>query len=367
MLKITVPANQTDQLLKDIAALKTGEGAAPAGGSEAPSIEVNGQPAPAGVPAARAAAAPAAGVKQKPKNSAEARIVRLKADLDAARRQLGDQNSTVQALQTQMGTLQAQLAEIAKKPAETAPPPAAPPARVAKPRPVISEGDTFEDGVNNLVNWALEELKASNQPVDREAIVAEVRATLLKEQADAAKTNEDQVRQQKWNDAAEKFKTAEAGARERYDDFDDAIKAADARPLMVPKDVLSVIHATFIESAVGHDIRYHLAKHPDEFSKIAAMNPFEAGRALSRLEGRLEAQMTAGAPPAKPEAEIPPAPPARAVVPPPARAAAPQSRAPQPPPRIGAGGAAPVVDLGKAPYDVYRQSRQASRQARFGR
>jgi len=94
--------------------------------------------------------------------------------------------------------------------------------------------------------------------------------------------------QERWEPKAEK-------AREKYEDFDDAL--AYMPPL--PRHIAEVL----AESDAEADLAYHLATHPEDVKRLQSMSPSLAGRELARLEAKF------AAPAPKPERKSTAAPP----------------------------------------------------------
>jgi len=98
---------------------------------------------------------------------------------------------------------------------------------------------------------------------------------------------------------AEKSKTAamtaweakKEAAREKYEDFDDALESANASPIVLQ---------ALLESDTGADLAYHLATHPKELKEINTLGTRAAIHALDALEQRLTA------PKPKPTSKAPP-------------------------------------------------------------
>ena len=96
----------------------------------------------------------------------------------------------------------------------------------------------------------------------------------------------DQNEQRKAQQAAQDALTTawdkqEAEAKAKYDDYDEALTADTTR--YHP----AVLHA-IQTSEHGAEVAYHLATHPEEAQRIAALPPAAAVRALGRLEATLE-------------------------------------------------------------------------------
>jgi len=128
--------------------------------------------------------------------------------------------------------------------------PAAPVAAEGKPQ--LDAYDTHAEWVEAVAEWKVDQkLKARE------------------EQGEATK------RQQSWEQKAKE-------AREEIgDDFDDALESAPA-PSRAVAEVLS-------ESPLGAKLAYHLASHPEEYSRINRLSPIAAARELGLIEARIAA------------------------------------------------------------------------------
>ena len=82
---------------------------------------------------------------------------------------------------------------------------------------------------------------------------------------------------------------------ELYEDFEEVVSAEDLHITPVMADAL-------LTSKQGHDVWYHLGKHPEAAEKIAAMHPVQQIYELGKLEASLSGgKATSGAPkPTKP-------------------------------------------------------------------
>jgi len=118
----------------------------------------------------------------------------------------------------------------------------------------------------------------------------------------------------------------EAQAKTKFADYDEAIAADTTR--YHP----AVLHA-LQTSEHGAEVAYHLATHPEEASRMAALAPVAALRAVGRLEAQLSAPVAVAAPST-------PTP----------------TPTPLPPPLTPVGGAGPggsTVSPDQLPYDEY--------------
>ena len=86
----------------------------------------------------------------------------------------------------------------------------------------------------------------------------------------------------------------------RHEDFDEKIAASGTEPIGVAE---AVIFERGMEDAIGHELAYHLATHPDERKQIAELsktNPQAALRIVHRIEFALEEQFKEKAAETKP-------------------------------------------------------------------
>ncbi len=120
----------------------------------------------------------------------------------------------------------------------------------------------------------------------------------------------------------------EAQAQTKYPDYAEALDADTTR---YHPAVLQALQT----SELGAEVAYHLATHPEDAARIAALAPVAALRALGRLEAQLSAPVDAPPPPT-------PTP----------------TPTPLPPPLAPVGGAGPggsTVSPDQLPYDEYVQ------------
>lgn len=93
--------------------------------------------------------------------------------------------------------------------------------------------------------------------------------------------------------ALEAWETKQKSARERHADYDEALESVE-----IPNTpALPAIREALSDSEHGAELLYHLAKHPLEAKRIAALSPIAAVREL----GKLEVQISAAAAPDKPQ------------------------------------------------------------------
>lgn len=92
----------------------------------------------------------------------------------------------------------------------------------------------------------------------------------------------DAVREHKTKVQAYEAKTEDA--RKLYADYDEAIAEYDDVP------VSPVVTAALVDSDMGPEVAYYLAKNPDEFDKInkPGIGILEVNKAIGRIEARIE-------------------------------------------------------------------------------
>ena len=88
-------------------------------------------------------------------------------------------------------------------------------------------------------------------------------------------------------------------ASDKYDDFDEVVRAPD----LAINDVMAEVIA---ESDVGGELAYYLGKNKEEAAKISALSPLQAAKALARLEDKIEQTLKAAKETSKAPAPIDP-------------------------------------------------------------
>jgi hypothetical protein len=176
-------------------------------------------------------------------------------------------------LEARLTELERSLADKAGKPSgEDAKPPEPKPGEKAKPTP---DGyQTYEEYVEDLTDWKVEQRETARQAEDERRAAEEAETELAKG-----------------------FKTRIADAEKKYGDFKEVAAAED---LMLSPAMQQVIR----ESPAGLDVAYYLGQHREEADAIFEMTPLDAIRALGRIEGKIEAaeQAKTKAPETKPAA-----------------------------------------------------------------
>jgi hypothetical protein len=213
---------------------------------------------------------------QKKKQSYQERINELTA---ARYRTEGELN----AARAEVERLQGLLAPAKSEPATTPAPAEAP----QKPR--------LEDFANEVDPYAAWNEALTDWKVDRRI-----------EELDAKRQKSDQERQEQQqleaerNSAQAQYRRVVEAYQGRVAEFvkehPDYQAVLDAAPL-VPDGPGKIPIFQYIENvAMGPAVAYHLAQHPDELVRIAALAPALAIAALGKIEGKLEAQQSASEP-----------------------------------------------------------------------
>lgn len=144
------------------------------------------------------------------------------------------------------------LQEVAAKP------------EVVQGKPDVSQYTDYADYLEALADWKAEQKFSSLEQARAQKAAQE------KQQSEASRVSERQT------------ELVEEGER-KYDDFEDVVKS----------DKHNYSQAAFLailESDNKADIVYHLAKHPEEADKIAALPAFAQAKEIGKLEDRLLAK-----------------------------------------------------------------------------
>ena len=191
-------------------------------------------------------------------------VAKRNEQLDSEINQLHEKLRTRRQLREQLAT--DEPGEAAK-----AAPPAAKSASESKPPKLADfpDWDSYEAAKDEYY-----ELKAEEK----------ARAAVLADRQEQAKLQRDSEIKAANEAIAKSWNTRVDQARGRYEDFDAVAFSVD-----IP--VNAFMDGFILESAIGPDIVYHLAANMAEAEKIQAMNPFQAGRELSRLEASIQAKL----------------------------------------------------------------------------
>ena len=147
-------------------------------------------------------------------------------------------------------------------------------------RPKMEDFQDYEAYLEALADWKAEE-KAQRL---REELKAEYEKTRAKTEADRR---------------MEAFRAAESKFRATVTDYDEAIQDAQDTPMT------QVMFDVILESEVGPNILYYLAKNPDEAERIAHLSPARQAAEVGKLEDKLAQQLKD---PQKPKASNAPPP-----------------------------------------------------------
>lgn len=172
-------------------------------------------------------------------------------------RRLERKNGEIQALREQLAAVNA--ARPAERPAT--------PVTPAEPnKPKIDDFDDFAAYSEALADWKVEQKFRAydTQRVERE-----------QQQAQSAQL-------QSW-------KGKLAAAEAKYPDWEDVMEDASSAQMTL------AMREVFLDSDLGADLVYHLAKNPAEAERIAKLNPTATAREL----GKIEAKLTTPAAPVK--------------------------------------------------------------------
>jgi hypothetical protein len=139
---------------------------------------------------------------------------------------------------------------------------------------------------------------------------AEALAIWSAEQALLARDRAEQERKTKAEQetAAKAWEQRIAKASREIEDYQDVVEGSDVQ-------VSDQVRAAILDSELGPQLIYHLAKNPDVAERIAGMTVMGALRELGRIEARLSDDVPAARPAARPSKAPPPINPIRATRP----------------------------------------------------
>lgn len=235
-------------------------------------------------------------------------------------------------LRARVADLEAQLASRTAREPEALPVPkveAKPPDKErAKPTPSDNDDKgqakyaTYEDYLEDLADWKVEQR------------IVKLEKETIEKDAKAAVERDQRAISDKWKEQVD-------SARSKHADF---MEVALDPKLPIPQG--SAVEQWVLDSDIGTEILYHLAKHPDELKAIHAMPPVKAARALTILEAELS---DSPAPPPEPA---------------PASAAKRVTSAPPPAHEVGNRQRAPDYDpvaeaLAEGNFEAYRRAENA--------
>lgn len=134
-----------------------------------------------------------------------------------------------------------------------------PPAKVQDQslRPKPTDFATHDDYVEALVDWKAEaKMQAAKQKDREEKIKTEVQAKF--------NTHQQRV----------------TAFKETHEDFDDALENVSTIPMSL------AVQESILESDVGPQMMYALAKDPKEFKRLCSLPPLQAAREIGKLEAK---------------------------------------------------------------------------------
>jgi hypothetical protein len=132
-------------------------------------------------------------------------------------------------------------------------------------RPDPKDFDDYDDYNEALTDWKVDQ-KLAKRDEDRQT---EAKKSEFK------KSQESKI---------ERYTKGIDAAKEIYDDFDEVIEEYDG-PLTIG------MQQALVDSDIGPQVAYYLAKHPKEAEKIGAMRSIiEINKAIGKIEAKLEAQ-----------------------------------------------------------------------------
>lgn len=125
-------------------------------------------------------------------------------------------------------------------------------------RPKADDYGTHDEYVEALADYRVEQKLAALEKTRRE---------------DAIK-NEAKTKAIAYNEKLNEFKKS-------HGDFDDVMESVETIPLSL------TVHEAILESDLGPELSYELAKDPKEFARICAMKPVQAAKEIGKIEARL--------------------------------------------------------------------------------
>lgn len=125
-------------------------------------------------------------------------------------------------------------------------------------RPKADDFKSHDEYVEALTDWKLEsKLLAKEQKQKEDAVKSEVQTKISKHQERVTKFSDD------------------------HEDWDDVIEVVAKQPLSI------TVQEAIINSELGPDLMYELAKDPKELKRICGLTPIQAAMALGKIEARL--------------------------------------------------------------------------------
>ncbi|MGA8764821.1 MAG: hypothetical protein WB562_18270, partial [Candidatus Sulfotelmatobacter sp.] len=175
----------------------------------------------------------------------------------------GSRQRRIDRLTRENEELKRQVAEQSVRPAQDKPPEPAKPAAAGKPK--LEDFRTLEAYQEALTDWKIDERERNRK------------------EAEARTAAEEAVRAEQ-----DGWAKKEKAARKAHTDYDDLMETIK---IPVGPGVLAARQA-MLEDEHGAELLYHLAKHPKELERIAALPPASAVLAVGRLSASLESPAT---------------------------------------------------------------------------
>jgi len=197
-------------------------------------------------------------------------------DEETGRQRSGSRQRKIDRLTRENEELRRQIATV-PRPAE---PPKPEPAATGKPK--LADYRTLEEYQEALTDWKLDQ---------REAAARE------KASQEAQKAAEQKI-QTEWDSRQNAVRTAHSD----YDEVVQSVAAPEGPGVLAARQAM-------LEDDAGPEILYHLATHPDDLKRIAALQPVSAIREIRRLSAALSPPSSAAAANPKPKISSAPRPP----------------------------------------------------------
>jgi len=167
--------------------------------------------------------------------------------------------------QKKIAKLEAELAAIrAEKTGGKQDDPPAKDAPKAAEKPKPEDFTTYDDYIEALTDWKTDQ-RIEKRENDRRT---EAKASEFKKSQ--------QTKVQRYEEGIEAVKEMEG-----YEDFDEVIEEYDG-PLTIG------MQQALLDSEIGPQVAYYLAKNPDEAERISKLNLIEMNKAIGKIEARLE-------------------------------------------------------------------------------
>ena len=197
---------------------------------------------------------------------------------DEVPRMLGEISDQVKKLHDRYGYLQRQVESLRQEP----PKPAEPEKVTKKPRPKQEDFENYDDYVDALTDWKVDEkLEAQT------------------------KEAQDKEMDGRTAEADKEFRGKLEKGRERYNDFEEV---AMNPTLPITRAMVEILH----ECENPADVAYYLGRNRQECASISNMTPFQAAKAIGKIEADIKAELEKTPPPPpkkEPEKKVPKAPP----------------------------------------------------------